>query len=396
MNPAAPTTPREDFALRGFTFSFFTMTAIITSYFPLYFQYKGYSTVQIGLLYSVGPLTGIVSNLFWGLMSDKYQTVKKILLLILIGQLIVAFFMFRMDGFALLMVLMAGFFFFQQPMTSLNDSLVLLTVSGTRKSYASFRVWGSIGFAAAALVFGELLRRFGAGLTPALALGSIIMSLSLASMLRDARDPKFKRPSFSGFMPIVMSRPFLAFLIILLIVSTAQRMNDGFLALYLQQLGASPSIVGWAWMTSAVSEIPVFFLLSKYGHRYKELPLLAVCSLVYIIRFLLMMFVENPVWAVAIQLLHSISFGILLFTAIRYIQSVIPDQYRASGQAIFAMTWSGLAGLISGTLGGWIFNTWSPRAMYGTASALAVAALLGFLVLHARQSGPRGAQDFEV
>ncbi|WP_159881347.1 MFS transporter [Paenibacillus puerhi] len=396
MQSEEPTSPREDMTLRGFTFSFFTMTAIIASYFPLYFQYKGYSTVQIGLLYSVGPLIGIVSNLFWGLMSDKYQTVKKVLLLILLGQLFVAFFMFRVDGFALLMVLMAGFFFFQQPMTSLNDSLVLLTVSGTKKSYASFRVWGSIGFATAALVFGELLRTFGAGVTPLLALGSIILSLGLASMLRDARDPQFKRPDFSGFVPIIMSRPFLAFLVTLLIVSTAHRMNDGFLALYLQKLGASPSVVGWSWMASAISEIPIFFLLSKYGHRYKELPLLAVCSLVYAIRFLLMTFVENPLWAIAIQLMHSVSFGIFLFTAIRYIQSAIPDQYRASGQAIFAMTWSGLAGLISGTLGGWIFNTWSPQAMYGTASALAFVALLGFLVLHARQSGPRGADDFQA
>ncbi|MEK8126360.1 MFS transporter [Paenibacillus filicis] len=395
MRSKAPAIPREDIMLRGFSFSFFTMVAIISSYFPLYFQYKGYSTVQIGLLYSVGPLIGIVSNLFWGIMSDKYQTVKKVLVLLVLGQLLVAFFMFRIDGFALLMVLMAAFFFFQQPMTSMNDSLILLTVSGTKKSYASFRVWGSIGFATAALVFGELLRHYGAGLTPTLALGSLGLTLVLASLLRDARDPQFKPPDFSGFLPIITSRSFLAFLIMLLIVSIAHRMNDGFLALYLKSLGASPSIVGWSWMASAVSEIPVFFLLSKYGHRYKELPLLALCSLVYGVRFLLMTFVENPLWVILIQMMHSVSFGIFLFTAIRYIQNAIPDQYRSSGQAVFAMIWAGLAGLLSGTIGGWVFNTWSPHAMYGTASALAFVALIGFLALHARQSGPAGSDGFQ-
>lgn len=387
---------RDDVVLKSFSFSFYMMMAIISSYFPLYFQYKGYSTLQIGLLYSVGPLIGIAANLFWGLMSDKHRTVKKILILILIGQLVFASFVFQSDAFTLTIVLMAFFFFFQQPMTSLNDSLILLTVNGTKKSYASFRVWGSIGFAVAALVFGQLLKQFGAGITPVLAISSLTISLLLALLLRDARDPKFKKPDFSGFLPIITSRPFLAFLVTLLLVSITNRINDGFLALYLQKLGASPSIVGWAWMASAVSEIPVFFLLSKYGHKLKELPLLAVCSLMYAIRFLFMSTVDNPLWVIAIQTMHSVSFGILLFTAIRYIQSTIPDQYRASGQAVFAVTWSGAAGLISGTLGGWLFNAYSPHTMYFIASLLALAAMIGFLVLHARSSGPNPARDFEA
>lgn len=77
------------------------MIAIITSYFPLYFQYRGYTTIQIGLLYSVGPLVGIVANLFWSMMSDKYRTIRKVLILIVIGQLAISLLVFRTDAFAL-------------------------------------------------------------------------------------------------------------------------------------------------------------------------------------------------------------------------------------------------------------------------------------------------------
>ncbi|WP_426452327.1 MFS transporter [Paenibacillus sp. S-38] len=370
--------------LRCFTFSFFMTVAVITSYFPLYFQSKGFSTLQIGLLYSVGPMIGIVSNLFWGVMSDRFRTVKKVLVLILIGQLTMAFLVFRSDAFGLLMLLMGVFFFFQTPMTSLSDSLSLLTASRTGKSYASFRVWGSIGFAFAALVFGQLLRSYGSGLTVVLVLGTISCSLALSLFLKDAREAGVKKPDFSGLMPIIGSRPFVAFMLTVLVLSIAHRMNDGFLALFLQRLGADASIVGNSWMASALSEIPVFFLLSKYGHKLKELPLLAVCAAMYAFRFLLMSQVENPQWVIVIQLMHSVSFGVFLFTCIRYIQSVVPDQFRASGQALFAITWSGLAGLLSGLLGGWLFNSWSPHAMYGAASALALLGMLGFLVLHAK------------
>ncbi|TDF95982.1 MFS transporter [Paenibacillus piri] len=369
-------------ALRSFSFVFYSTMAVITSYFPLYFQSKGFSTVQIGLLYAIGPMISIGSNLFWGLMSDKFQTVKKILVGILACQFIMAFFVSQTLHFGLLMTLMAMFFFFQSPTSSLNDSLTLLTISGTKKSYASFRVWGSIGFAVASLVFGLLLKSNGPGITFLLCLGTIGVSFALSLFLTDARSSSFKKPDFRVLGKIIGSRRFVLFLLTVMTVSVAHRFNDGFLGLFLQKLGADQSIVGWAWLISASSEIPVFILLSKYGHRFKELPLLVLCSLVYVLRFIAMSLIDNPIWVIVVQAFHSISFGIFMFTVIRYIQQVVPDEYRATGQAIYAVTWSGAAGLLSGTLGGWLYNTWGPHTMYGAGAMLSFIGMIGFLLLH--------------
>jgi PPP family 3-phenylpropionic acid transporter len=376
----------NDLLLKGFTFSFFMTMGVVVSFFPLYFDYKGYSKIQIGMLYAIGPLIGIVTNLTWGFMSDRYQTLKKILILLLVGQFISALLVFNIDRFALLYICLGAFFFFQQPINSLNDSQLMLNVSITGKSYASYRVWGSIGFAFAAGFFGWLLKLNGSSLTPILCMGTTILSLLLAFLLKDVRQGQSIK-KLGGMINIVRSKKFLWFLLLIMIMSISHRFNDGFLAIYLRQLGASDSLIGYAWMASALSEIPIFFFLSKYGHKYKELPLLAFAGFIYTIRFLLMGMLHNPVWVIFIQIMHSLTFGIFLFTAIRYIQQSIPDEYRASGQAIFAVTWSSVAGLISGLLGGWIFDEWGGSTLYWVGSALSLLSAIGFIFTHALQKG---------
>ncbi|MBD0381140.1 MFS transporter [Paenibacillus sedimenti] len=374
----------QDLLLKLFTFSFFMTMGIVVTFFPLYFDYKGYSKIQIGLLYSIGPLIGIATNLLWGFLSDRYRTVKKIMIILIAGQLVTSILVYTSGWFSLLYICLAMFFFFQQPVNSLNDSQLMLNVSMTGKSYASFRIWGSIGFAVSAGGFGILLRQYGSGLTPILCLFTICCSLILVFLLKDARQGG-KKMEFGGMLSIIRSKKFIWFIILIIIMAVSHRFNDGFLALYMRQLGASDSIIGYAWMTSALSEIPVFFFLSKYGHRFKELPLLAFAGIAYTVRFVIMGFIQDPSWVIPVQMLHSVTFGIFLFTAIRYIGNIIPDEYRASGQAIFAVAWSSVAGLLSGTLGGWVFDLWGGSSVYFIGAGLAFLSAVGFLGTHLLQ-----------
>ncbi|MBA2943846.1 MFS transporter [Paenibacillus sp. CGMCC 1.16610] len=374
--------------LRLFTFSFFMTMGIVVTFFPLYFDYKGYSKLQIGLLYAIGPLIGIATNLLWGFLSDRFQTVKKIMIILIIGQLITAILVFTAGWFSLLYICLAMFFFFQQPVNSLNDSQLMLSIRASGKSYASFRVWGSIGFAVSAGGFGLLLRHYGTGLTPILCLFTITCTLILVFFLKDARQSG-KKMALGGMLSILRSKKFVWFLTLVIIMSVSHRFNDGFLALYMRQLGAPDSVIGYAWMASALSEIPMFFFLSKHGHRFKELPLLAFAAIIYALRFFIMGSIHNPVWIIGVQLLHSLTFGVFLITANRYLSQIIPDEYRSSGQAIFAVAWSSIAGLISGMLGGWIYDALGGSTVYVIAGCLSIVAAIGFLATHLFQNDER-------
>jgi MFS transporter, PPP family, 3-phenylpropionic acid transporter len=382
---------KQEVVINSFSFSFFMTMALVVSFFPLYYDSLGYSKLQIGALYSIGPAVGIISNLFWGLISDRFQTLKKTIIVILFGQLAMVLLLFSTDVYSVLFVIVTGFYFFQTPLNGLNDSQILLYTRVSGKSYAFFRMWGSLGFAFAAVMVGLVLNKLGVEIISILAVCSVTLSLCLAFLLKDNRAG-MKKMDLSGVVKVIFNRKLLWFLGLIFFMSIAHRANDGFLSTYLKDLGGK-NLVGIAWMTSALSEVPVFFYLNKHGHKYKELPLLAVACSVYVIRFLLMSLVSGPGWIIPLQALHSLSFGIFLVTALRYLQQLVPDEYRATGQAVFNMTWSGFSGLISGFVGGRVYDAWGGAILYRVAAVSAFVAFVGFLVTHLYTRNKEGQMD---
>ncbi len=145
----------------------------------------------------------------------------------------------------------------------------------------------------------------------------------------------------------------------------------------MREIGADDSVIGYASLASAVSEIPMFFLLAKFGHRFREYPLLAIASAFYVIRLSLLSLADQPWMMVALQMMHAITFAIFYITALRGLQSLIPDEYRSSGQAVFAVVWSGLAGVIAGTLGGWLYDSFGLSRVFQTGAGTVMRCRIG-------------------
>jgi len=89
---------------------------------------------------------------------------------------------------------------------------------------------------------------------------------------------------------------------------------------------------------------------------------------------------------VAVQTMHAVTFAIFYITALRSLQALIPDEYRSSGQAVFAVVWSGMAGLIAGTLGGWLYDSFGLSYVFRTGAVFALVSAFGFLTAHLRRS----------
>lgn len=375
----SPTAKKETLALRAFSFSTYSTQALIMSFIPLYFLSQGFSESQIGIIYSSGLFVSIFANIITGLASDKFQTIRKILIVMLFGQLAMISLLFPIENFVMVCVVMAAFYFFQTPMNPLSDSLILLSSQYTGTPYALIRIFGSLGFAISAYGFGLLLKGIGSEWTLLVALCTISTSIVLSLFIKDYRGSS-RKIEFAGFFKLLRQRNVMLFFMLILLISTAHRMYESFLAVTMRQLGASDSLIGLALLISACSEIPILFLLGKYGHKFKELPLLIFASIMYGLRMWLLSEIEDPRWIVATQAMHSVTFGVYFSTALRYISQLIPDEFRASGQAVYTVIWTGVAGLISGVLGGLVYEQFGRVAFYHIATGVATSAALGFLL----------------
>lgn len=386
MIPASETRSEQNW-LRTFMFAFFGTSVLVISYFPLFYGHLGFSTAQVGYLYALGPLISILSNLFWSMVSDALGTVKRIILVLLAGQLSMALLLAQAESFGAVMLIISFFYFFYYPVFPLADTMAIQTAQRHGRNFITIRVFGSLGYAFFALTVGYFLSAVGSSWIMAVCIAIIGAALLFAVPVKEQRRekrPRVKRvpgtKTSGGIIEILMRREVLTFFACVFLLALGHRMNEAFLTVSLKDLGAGEDLIGWALLASALSEIPVFFALSRYADRFKELPLLAFACLMYGLRFLLMGLVQDPGAMIAVQAMHSVSFGVFYVTAIRYLSRTIPDHLRATGMAVFTVVWSSASGLLSGTFGGLIFEHAGRSVFYNVAMLFALAGCIGFLL----------------
>lgn len=381
--PADQTRPL--IAIKSLQFVSYSTMVLIGTYFPLYFYSLGFSKLQIGAVYSVGPVLSIVSNVLAGLLSDKSKSLRRVITLLFAGQILALALLLPLREFGMISAVMALFYLFQTSLNPMLDSLSLLAADRTKRSFASIRVFGSIGFATGAVAFGMLLKIFGSQMTILIALGTLLASAILSLFVADFQAT-VRKFDFGGLWQILRRPATIGFLLAVMIVSVAHRANEGFLSIAMREQGASDFVIGVAMLASSVSEIPIFFLHAKYGHRYREFALLAIASAMYMVRLLLLSVTTAPWGFVAFQVLHSVSYGIFYITALRCLQTILPDEYRSSGQAMFAIAWTGIAGVIAGMLGGWLYDAYGLAPLFRVGAMFALAGGLMFLFLRFRMT----------
>jgi PPP family 3-phenylpropionic acid transporter len=371
--------------LRTLQFANYATMVLLVTYFPLYFESMGFTKLQIGAIYSVGPFLSIVSNLAVGILSDRTKSLRRILSLLYCVQILALALLMPQKEFGIMAGIMSLFYLFQTPINSMLDSVALLAAEQMKISFPSIRMFGSLGYALCAVIFGYLLKAYGSDLTIVLALCAIIVTLVFSFLLSDFQAT-LKKFEFRGLWVLLRKNETVVFFILILFISVGHRMNEGFLSIAMREIGADDSVIGYASLASAASEIPMFFLLAKYGHRFREMPLLAIASFLYVIRLGLLSLASDPWMMVALQMMHSVTFAIFYITALRCVQALIPDEYRSSGQAVFAVVWSGIAGLTAGTLGGWLYDAFGLSSVFRTGALFALVGALGFSFVHLRRA----------
>jgi len=372
--------------IKAFNFFVYGAIAVYSTFFVVYLQSIGMSTLEIGALMAGGPIVSIIANPLWGYLSDRFRNVRLILIVMLIGSMLVMQIVFLYQSYTMIYACMLFFFFFQMPLFSQSNSLILNSIEGTNHKFGAFRLFGSLGWAFIALVAGPVIGQIGIDRLWIIYSVMMLISLGFAFTLPKGEAKGAAPAGKVNYRSMFVNRSFLLFLIIGLVISIPNSMNTTFIPLYIKELGGEASLIGWSAFWSSIFEIPVFLLLDRYLKKNTKTMVLClvVISILFALRWFLMSNADSAQQIIYIQVLHCITFGGYYYIGTQLAVLLVPAEFRASGQAIYALTWGGLSGIVAGFLGGWVFEHTGPQAMYQLCSVMAVLGIVGFFLLFAR------------
>ncbi|SDN31719.1 MFS transporter [Alkalicoccus daliensis] len=365
--------------LKGTLFFFHASMTIMVSYLPVYFQFLGLTPTEIGILLAVGPAAAIIAQPFWGFMSDKWKTVKKVLLLCLAGTLGIGFILFQLSHFLLIIPVIYIFFSFLSPAGGLGDSLAQKVSMEKGVSFGSIRMWGSLGFGSASLAGGYLLSWIGIQHIYAVFAVFIVMAFIFAAMAPDS-TPSRKPVKLESTKQLIKDKQLVLFLMFVFSISLTHRINDTFIGLYIVDLGADESVIGMAWFIGVFTEAFVFATSVYWMRKFHPLTLIVIAASVYTIRWGLMWFAPNASFILAIQATHGIAFGIFYLTAFQFVTTLVPRELTSTGHLLFISVFFGFSGVVGSSFGGIIVDLFDLKTLYGIMAGLAALGVVGALL----------------
>lgn len=151
-----------------------------------------------------------------------------------------------------------------------------------------------------------------------------------------------------------------------------------YLFLYLDQMGASGSIMGYSLTIATLSEIPVFLTAHRFLKRWNPQLLIGVALAAFVVRAFAYVAMTEPWQVLPISLLHSFSFGLLWLAGVQYADDIAPEGLGTTAQGMFGGVFGGMGAALGALLGGFLYEI-DPAAVFSWAGWISLAALLSFV-----------------
>lgn len=381
--------------LRSFNFLYFALLAMFIPFLPVYLDSQGLSPGQIGFVIGTGGFVTIVAQPLWGMISDKRKTVRSVLLLLLLCSAVTGYLLYNSSSYIQLILIAMLLYFFLMPIDPLTESMNFRIAESSGISYGSIRTYGALGYGIMSLFTGYCLLYFGATGLGILFAGTSLLSFSLCWKMPDA--PVAGTPvTLASLRQFLSNRETLLFLVLIFICSVPARMNDTFIGVYILELGGRPALVGQSFFIAAISEIVVFALSFWWLRKGKELIIISFSAAFYFIRFFLSAWISDPHLLAYLQVLQLLTFPVFYSAAIQYLYSIVPEEWRATGQTVLALLFFGVSGILASYAGGAIYQTYGGRALYLCIAAMSFAGMLFGLILYriyGRRTEVKGCTD---
>jgi len=371
---------------RAFYAAYYAGIASLVPYLTLHYRSLSLSGRQIGVLSALMPLAILISAPLWTGIADAKRRHKRILIIAITGMMLAVMALWQMKQFWGLLIAVVALAVFQAPIISLVDNTVLEMLGDSREMYGKQRLAGAIGFSIAAPLIGLGAERVGLGIAFVGFLVLMGFGLILASAL-PVRGGVAPVAYLIGLRRLVTNRRWAVLMVAVFLVGAGRMCGLQFLAIHLDDMGGTKSLLGFVVMVAALSELPTLYfsdvLLRQLGPR-RLLLIAAAASFVMLLAFALM---RAPWLALLIQLLHGSSFSLLWVAAVAISDGAAPEGMGATAQGLLGAMTSGLAASAGALVGGAVYDRWGGSGSFYFGAALVGAAIVVY-ALTARDPQP--------
>lgn len=329
---------------------------------PNYLGTIGFKPSDIACTYTVGPIAGLITPLFVGLVADRFFSAQKVLgVLHLLGAgIMFGATAFMLDESPSPSVLNWGFFLGYMltyyPTLALTNTVAMKNMSNPEKEFPGIRVLGTIGWISAgfALTIGSLetnVEMFYLAAGAALLLG--IFSFSLPAT-PPAKTEKATIAQLFGLDALALFKDpaYLVFIVSSMLICIP-------LAFYYQiasrvvELSRLP--IGTTMSYGQISEILFMLVMPFFFARLGVKWMLAVGMLAWVVRYALFSIgAPNEVRWLIISgvVLHGICYDFFFVTGQIYTDKKAPEAIRGQAQGLLVMLTLGLGMMVGAQVAG--------------------------------------------
>ena len=368
-------------------FCYFAAMGAFTLYAPLWFRELGLSALAIGSIASLQSWTRVFAPYSWAWIADHSN--RRQFLMRLAGGLCVLFALslalagrFGIGAVTVCVVLLfiANGAVIPLMEASLAHQLNLAAGGGAAGRYGRTRVWGSIGFMAAAVLAGMALHAAGVWTWPWLEFVLWLLLAVAVWRLPLMSDPVHHEAAPAGTLA-VLRRPEVAWFFAGVFLTVLAHVSlYAFFSLFASSFGMSETAIGLLWSVGVLVEIAFFW---TQGHWFERLSMhnwLVLAALVAAARFALMAALGNFMAVLVLtQLTHAITFAAQHAACITLVSRYFPGRLRGRGQALYTTLGYGLSGVIGGVAGGALIERWGYPAVFWASSGSALLSALCLL-----------------
>lgn len=349
---------REANKLRILYFLVFSCTASWLPIFADFLKEKGLTGIQIGVILSVTPIMMFLVQPLYGVVADRLGYKRCLLWSSFFAAISYLFYIFE-NSFGTIFgttIFMALFYNSIQP---LLDSLSLnLVQKDPAFSYGTLRIAGAAGWAITGTIVGHYIDII--NITVIFIFSSVSMFLTFLfafALQSSANNPGTMTVKTSRDIKKVFGNHELIILLLcVFLISMGGTTIWNFYSIYMKENGASATLVGFGISFQGLCELPLFYFSARIIGRFGNRTTLLITVFALALRMLLYSFVKDPYAALFIELLHGISWSLFWVVCVEYVNSLVREDWRATGQSLLYAAYFGLGAIAGNFWTGYLYD----------------------------------------